>query len=454
MRVKRELSVLLAIALIFMPLVSFAQVIPTDEVVDNPITLVLPNLLITELQPNGLAAEQEFIEIYNASDLAINLSQIKLERATSTSTTESSWQNLVTLTPLSGELLANTYLVIAHRDYAGLNADYRYSSNLSNSGGHIRIVWNDPTTEIIEKYELDKLGWGTAAMPELLPTAAAAPGRSLQRCILETDDYDDSNNNSLDFKEFSESTPGAESLDCTPEVVQLPPSEDNSTGTTDQPAEDDEDSDEEAQPPEPAPLADTFLPIVITELMPNPASPLTDAADEYVELYNPNDVDIELDGWKLETGSSFSYRVFLNDKVIPAKGYLVIKSVDTNLTLSNTSGAARLVNPNGETESIADTYSDAGDGEAWALIAGVWQWTSSPTEGIPNILVAAPVTAVKSAVKKATAKKAATKKKKATTAKTTTKKPKAETATRSIFEEPPTDGKLLPVNPAVLAVVG
>ncbi|MDQ3094310.1 MAG: lamin tail domain-containing protein [bacterium] len=453
MRVKRVIAVLFAVALVFTPLISFAQESTAVEEMTQTPTVVQPNIIITELQANGLTAEKEFIELYNAGEQAADLAQIKLERATSTATSETSWQNLITITALSGELASGEYLVIAHRDYLTLNAGARYSSNLSNSGGHIRVIWDDPSTELVEKYELDKLGWGTAAMPETLPAVATAAGSSLQRCLLETYEYDDSNNNSLDFYEFAETTLGALSQDCSPEIIVEPPEEEPEETET---PEENEEAEEptELEPTEPEPTIN-LMPVQITELLPNPASPLTDASDEYVELYNPNDVNIELDGWKLETGSNFSYRVFLKEKVIPAKGYLVIKSGDTNLTLSNTAGAARLVNADDELQSISDTYQDADDGEAWSFIAGVWQWTSTPTEGLPNILVAAPVPAVKAAsTKKASAAKKTAAKKKTAAAKKTTKKPKADTAARSVFEEPPTDGKLLPVNPAVLAVVG
>ena len=43
---------------------------------------------------------------------------------------------------------------------------------------------------------------------------------------------------------------------------------------------------------------------IINEILPDPASPLTDADDEFIELYNPNDTTFDLSDFKLAFGST------------------------------------------------------------------------------------------------------------------------------------------------------
>jgi len=161
--------------------------------------------------------------------------------------------------------------------------------------------------------------------------------------------------------------------------------------------------------------AGTSPPLSITELLPNPDAPQTDENDEFIELYNPNTEPVVLDGYKVQTGSNYTYSFTIDSQTIPAGGYLVLTSGGTGLTLANTAGRARLLDPSGAVISETDPYEDAGEGDAWALIDGKWQWTSSPTEGSANVL-----TAVLSGSSSTAAKK--------TTAKTTASKPKATKA--------------------------
>ena len=159
---------------------------------------------------------------------------------------------------------------------------------------------------------------------------------------------------------------------------------------------------------------------MITELLPNPASPQTDANDEYVELYNPNAVPFNLDGYSLEVGTSTvrTYS-FDEDAVIPTETYKAFFSSETGLSLTNSGGQVRLRDAEGVIVSETTVYGAAGDNQAWTLSEGVWKWTSTPTPGAANILTA--VAAAKAATKAAAAKKAATPK--------AAKAPKAKVAT-------------------------
>jgi len=146
---------------------------------------------------------------------------------------------------------------------------------------------------------------------------------------------------------------------------------------------------EDAQPTGPAiPAADIGLAAPkITEILPNPAEPQTDAEDEFIELYNPNSAEFDLSGFRLEVGTTtlHSYTFPLGTH-LPAKGFKAFQSIDTRLSLSNSGGQVRLFDPLGSQIGQTDVYDTAKDGQGWALANGKWYWTTTPSAGAPNIV--------------------------------------------------------------------
>lgn len=125
----------------------------------------------------------------------------------------------------------------------------------------------------------------------------------------------------------------------------------------------------------------------ITELLPNPTGTGTDATDEFIELYNSNDTAFDLSGFTLQTGSSTKHSyTFPAGVLLPAKGFVAFYSSDTGLSLSNSSGAADLLDPFGSLIAQSHPYGSAKDGQAWALAKGTWYWTSQPTPGAANVI--------------------------------------------------------------------
>jgi|GEM_PF-1106247 len=169
--------------------------------------------------------------------------------------------------------------------------------------------------------------------------------------------------------------------------------------------------------------------IIITELLPNPSPPSTDENDEFVELYNPGIDAVDLDGYKVQTGSNYSYSFTIDNQTILAGGYLVLTSGGTGLTLANTAGRARLLDPVGNVISETDPYEDADEGATWALINGIWQWTNTPTSGNANVFTA--VLAVAKTTKKASAKTTTAKPKVSSAKAKTTKKAKKVKAAKA-----------------------
>ncbi|MDB5175583.1 MAG: Non specific extracellular endonuclease cleaving [Candidatus Saccharibacteria bacterium] len=125
----------------------------------------------------------------------------------------------------------------------------------------------------------------------------------------------------------------------------------------------------------------------ITELLPNPIGTGTDATDEFIELYNPNSAPFRLGGYAFKTGTTITHSyVFAADVVIQPKSFVTYYSEATNLTLSNTGGQVRLVDPLGTVMYTTANYSNAKDGQAWALAKGAWYWTTTPTPSKANVI--------------------------------------------------------------------
>lgn len=432
----------LLVAVLVMPLSGLAADEPAEP----------GDVLITELQTTGLDSEDddvttaEFVELYNNTNVAIDLTGWSLQIAAASST---NWQN-VSLTPeLGGSWQPDDHLLIANITFMP-NADHTYTSGrFTKSGGHVRIV--SPDTSTADETDLiihDTLGWGTAAHPE--STAASTPdsNQSLKRRLDENGFYIDTNNNSADF--IISDTPFPQAKEKNPPMDPEDPDED----PDEEPENPDETPENPGDPPveeptDPEPETNLLAPI-LTELLPNPASPATDSEDEFVELFNPNNEPFPLKDFKLQTGSSFNYSVIFDEEVIPAQGYLLVYSKGTNLTLSNSSGDARLLDDEGIVIAEVDSYSDAEDGAAWALIGGSWQWTTSPTPALPNILALPTAETLKSKTSKSTTKKKASATKKASTKASKTTSP----GERAIYEDPQEDEVVAPVHTSILAGVG
>ena len=190
----------------------------------------------------------------------------------------------------------------------------------------------------------------------------------------------------------------------------------------------------------------------INELFPNPAEPQTDSEDEFIELYNSNDVAFDLTGFKLQTGTTTLHNyTFTAGTSLAPKSFTAFYSIDTNLSLGNSGGQARLLDPAGNVISQSDVYAKAPDGQSWALANGNWYFTTTPTVSGANV-INQPLSVKTLSVGSATA---ATKKA-ATTASKTIATPKVKAASTSSSNSPGSSAikNASPLHPLVLAGVG
>ena len=378
-------------------------------------------IVIAELQTASTTnASSEFVRIANNMAAAAALSGWRLQYKSASGT---SWTTKATL---SGSLDAKATLLIATSAFVTSEAHQTMSDGLAEAGGHVQLL--NATGSV-----LDLVGWGTASGPEVAPSIVPPKGQSLRRLLVDGV-YVDTENNQADFSTTTVATPS-------PGPSPVPPPQDTGSVTS---------------------LASPQ----ITELLPNPAAPATDAHDEFVELYNPNNKSFVLSGFKLQTGSNFSYSLVFTTEVLPPGGYAVFTSGMSKLTLSNTVGIARLLDGAGAVVSQTDSYSAAPDGQSWASFDGAWAWTTTPTPGADNILSGTVSSSEATSLPGSSGQLSAaatktTAKKKTSTAptkavKSAQTKPAAKTAAAKSASPngSATPAKSSPVHPVILAVIG
>ncbi len=367
------------------------------------------DVVISEIQTESTAsASEEYIVLANISSLPVNITGWHLQYFSAGVTSFISPTRNITLT---GTLPTGGTYMAASTGYKIAEANVFFGATLSATGGHVRLVSGSGATE----QEHDRVGWGNAALSETVPADLVVKGSPYKRQKV-ADVFIDTNNNKNDFSVPLVVVP------VTPIVL--------STSAT--------------------------LDVIITELLPNPATPATDANDEFVELYNNSNSSAVLSGYSIQTGLSYSYSYTFKDEVMSPNSYAVFYSSGTKLTLSNTSGKARLIGPHSTVLSETAEYSKAESGSSWQLLGDSWGWTTLPSPGVENTtpLTQAKLVSAETVTKKTAPSSAGSKLKTSVVKSATVIKPVKEAQAKTSYTTPKSDGSKLPANPLVLAGVG
>ena len=161
-------------------------------------------ILINEIQTEGKTAKDEFIELHNPNTVDINLEGFELKKKTSGGTES----NLVSSGAFSGIIKAGGYFLIVPQDNADGSRNYAGEAlpDLPYSGTSFTFA-KDNTILLYdaEGVVLDKVGFGAAKDFEILATANHTTNKSIERKKLGID----TDNNFADFKISDEPTPRA-----------------------------------------------------------------------------------------------------------------------------------------------------------------------------------------------------------------------------------------------------
>ncbi len=332
-----------------------AAMLSPETVSADTATSAASHVIINEIKLGGstnAAIPTEYITLFNPTNASVTLDGWKIEYAKASATVDCQNPNWAVtasqITSLSGALSSNQISTPIAR------------SLTDNKDGSVHLVDNNGIVQ-------DLVGWGAAApCKEATEAAIPANDKSIERDLDCVKSFPiDTDNNSLDFDVNASPNPanlnGVYSETCQ-QVVPAP------NGTS--------------NPPNSVPAA-TCDGIVINELLPNPSG--SDTGNEFIELYNPTKSAISLDGCSLQTSAN-SKTFSLNGITLQSGEYKALNDGQTGLTLANASGGtAWLLSPTDELQAI-NYPADLADNVAWALSAGSWQKTYTPTPGATNAI--------------------------------------------------------------------
>lgn len=166
----------------------------------------------------------------------------------------------------------------------------------------------------------------------------------------------------LEYRDLTPITPPEEPIDDPSEVLSEDPNGD----------------------PNATPQPNEQLSLIITELLPNAVG--SDMGNEFIEIYNPNEqVTISLNGYKIAVGPTLEKVVTLAEYILKPGEYKVFTNAELGYSLLNTSSRVTLFMPNGDIASEVPVYNSPPDGESWALVDEVWQYSNQPTPGAFNM---------------------------------------------------------------------
>jgi len=124
--------------------------------------------------------------------------------------------------------------------------------------------------------------------------------------------------------------------------------------------------------------------VIFNEILPSPLG--QDAKQEWIEILNLNDFEVDLSGWKISDlyGKTKIY-VFPKGTVIGPKGFLVLSRPTTKIVLNNEKDELLLFWPN---DQIVDrvSFNQAKKGQSLSLTDQGWQWSKILTPGSANLI--------------------------------------------------------------------
>lgn len=392
------------------------------------VSAVSSNIVISQIQlGTTLSASNELIEVYNNS-----LSDIDITNWCAYYASSASIENGSKVACFSPDSTAIHLYLPTHSfafavstafatNYPAVGSDLRFAATLSGTAGHIRIVDNGGII-------IDKVGWGSAISPETKSIITAPNGKVLQRKQLSSGTLIDTDDNSLDFElavprplysygyiyevqDLCTNIRGIQSVlpigysvdiagNCEPPLIDLctnieglqttllPGYEYDANGLC-QPDICSNLSGFQANVPNGYFINDgsvcllDVLPVKVNELLANAVG--LDSGKEFIELYNPNDVGIDLSLYLLKIGvTSPQLYTFPVGSYINPNDYISFTNDTIAFTLLNTTSQVSVMSSDGQVIDESPQYINPADGFAWAFINGMWQYTNQPTPASMN----------------------------------------------------------------------
>ncbi len=124
--------------------------------------------------------------------------------------------------------------------------------------------------------------------------------------------------------------------------------------------------------------------IFINEILPSPKG--ADDTDEFIEIYNSNNLEVDLSGWSIEdiNGSVNSFNIPAGTKIL-ANGFLTFYRPQTKIMLNNDSDGLNFFSPDKKlVDSIS--YIKAPTGQSYNKTSSDWKFSATLTPGTINVI--------------------------------------------------------------------
>lgn len=394
-------------------------------------------VVINQVQTGGSGSGTtgiELIELYNNSSAAVDISGWRVHYSSSSDQTVT---QLASFTPPNTavrlHIEAHGYVTLtssAYEQAGGTPGDVTFIAGLAANAGHVRLY--DTSS-----HEIDKVGWRSSSASAVSPEAEAvtgpAGGKSIIRKVTDSvsQDTDNNANDFIQVDPIRHSSGLVELVVVIDMCVNLPgvqaeiPSgymmDNPGTSCVPIPPPDAcvnidgiqetipdgylHDSNRTCQKdtcrnieglqlsvPERYMSSEddtcTYVPLAtihISEILPNPKG--SDTSNEFIELYNPTEHPVTLEDYRLHVGAT-GVHMFEPGTVLLPKSYITIFITLPQFALTNTGSQVQLFDDQGNTIGESVSYATAPDGESWARINDVWQYTNVVTPNAENRLPA------------------------------------------------------------------
>jgi hypothetical protein len=341
------------------------------------------HIVISEFRTTGpLGASDEFVELYNPTGAAVNIGYWTINISSSCGI---SLSVLVYIDPFTILQPGQHYLVAAYGYLTNSSistADQRFNPGIADDGG-IALVSSGIIVDQVGMCASTRLYEGTPLPP--LP-APLTTDQSYERKPGGNTSCYDTDNNIKDFKVISPSEPLAQSAPavmCQGVLRTSPTRTPTITQTRTRTL---------TRVPTPFPAY-----AVLNEFLPHPqndwnADGVANVGDEYIEVINLGSVDLNMKGWRLDTGLNSPTTYTLPDTLLKPRGIAVFFGSQTGISLSDGGGTVRLLRTDGRIFD-AFTYPAVEVPErTWCRLpdgGDRWGFNCRPTPSRPNISITA-----------------------------------------------------------------
>jgi hypothetical protein len=340
------------------------------------------HIVISEFRTSGpLGANDEFIELFNPTGSPINIGGWSISVSSGCGTSLSTPVYIYFGTVLQP---GQHYLVATYQTYSSIStADQRFYPGIADNGG-IALVSSGNVVDMVGMCASTYFLEGTFLTP-----LTGVIDHSYERKLGGDTSCYDTSNNATDFKLIAPSDPltqASPAFMCPGVLLTSPTRTPTITRTL-------------TRTPTRIPTAFPAY-AVLNEFLPHPqndwnADGVANVGDEYIELINLGYLDLNLKGWKLDTGLNSPTTFTIPDMLVKPRGIVAFFGSQTGISLSDGGGTIRLLRSDGR---IFDAYTYPAvevPERTWCRLpdgSALWGFNCRPSPGRPNIAITAPNT--------------------------------------------------------------